>query len=61
MVAATTPKSDIPFSMGDSKQLKKQFEFNEEKMEEPTAVSTNQMTKTSEGDYSHIRQTTTNQ
>lgn len=55
MVAATTPKSDIPFSIGDNKQFKKQFEFNEEKMEEPTAVSTNQMTKTSEGDYSHIR------
>jgi hypothetical protein len=41
MVAATTPKSDIPFSMGDNKLVKKQFDFHEEKIDEPTAVSTN--------------------
>jgi len=41
MVAATTPKSDIPFSLSDVNQPKKQFDFVEEKMEEPTAVSTN--------------------
>jgi hypothetical protein len=34
------------------------FDFQEDKIEEPTAASTNPMTKTTEGEYTNVRQTT---
>lgn len=66
MVAAATPKADLPFGISSSDepeikpaQKKRQFDFNEDKVEEPTAASTTQpVTTKSEGDYTNVRQTT---
>jgi hypothetical protein len=55
LVAATTPKADLPFSHS------KHFEFSEAD-EPPTAATTGgPVTKTTDGDYSNVRQTTSTQ
>lgn len=59
LVAATTPKVDLPF---EEPAKEKHFDFPSTE-EEPTAATTGagQTTKTEDGDYSNVRQTTSTQ